>query len=317
MIQQSTCRVGIDIGGTKINIGLVTEDGSILASTRLPSTGARETAAFVDRITTALEALLASQGMRLAQVVQIGVGIPGTVDTQHGIVLFSSNLFGDQPVPLGEAFAQRLGRPVTVVQDSWAAAWAEQCFGAGKPYDSHLCLTIGTGIGCGVILHRRVYAGPMHAAGELGHMPIVWQGRPCSCGKKGCLETYASGTAIRAQALERFPEKLQGSDTRTETIFDMAKAGDADARALIEDCVDKLAYGIALGLDLFSVDTVLLSGGVSVHRELVIDPLEEKVLQYGYPAWSSRHHLRIMPAALGPDAPMVGAAFLTAAEMQF
>lgn len=180
-------RIGIDIGGTKVNIGLMTATGGILASTMLPSEGARDTAAFTDRICTAAEALMTPYGLTWEKIAHIGIGIPGTVDSAHGIILYSCNLFGDQPVDLASHFLRRCGQTVTVVQDSWAAAWAEHCFGAGQGHDSMLCMTIGTGIGCGVILSGKVFAGAMHAAGELGHVPVIRNGRPCGCGRKGCL----------------------------------------------------------------------------------------------------------------------------------
>ena len=169
--------------------------------------------------------------------------------------------------------------------------------------------------GCGVLLEGKILSGAMHTAGELGHTPIVWQGRPCGCGRRGCLEAYASGTAIWTQAMERFPEKLRALPQQTESVFRLAQEGDADALTLIHESVDKLAYGIAIGMDLLSVDTVIISGGICSQKELVIDPLPQKILQYGYPAWAATRTIRVLPARLGSNAPMVGAAFLTLDDM--
>lgn len=303
-------RIGVDIGGTKVNAGILRPDGSILKKCLLSSGGAGNPRAFVDEICSSLRAMLDELNIPLSLVEHIGVGIPGTVDSARGVVEYSCNLFG-RNVPLGDYFEHALGRRVVVVQDSWAGAFAEHLFGAGRGHDDMMCVTIGTGIGCGVVLGGRVFGGAMHTAGELGHTPIIWQGRPCSCGRRGCLEAYTSGNAIWAQAIERFPEKLRGLPQRAETIFDLVYAGDADARRLVQECVDKLAYGIALGMNLLAVDTVIISGGVSVHHDLIIDPLKEKILGYGYPAWTETRTIQIMPAELGADAPMVGAAFLT------
>ena len=156
-----------------------------------------------------------------------------------------------------------------------------------------------------------VFSGAMHTAGEIGHTPIVWQGRPCACGQHGCLERYASGTAILEQALERFPEKLENLPRKAESVFQLAYAGDGDALALIAACADWLAYGLSLAIDLLAVDTVVLSGGVSAHRALLIDPLEARKRAYAYPPWAKNKRLSVLQAVLGAEAPMVGAAFLT------
>ena len=309
-MNNSICRAGIDIGGTKTNIGIISEDGRILSSRAIPSEGASDTPAFVDRICSVLEDLSAQQNMQVQDLTHIGVGIPGTADTEHGVVEYSCNLFGFGHVPLGDFFEKRIGRKITLVQDSWAAAWAEHLFGAGRNVKDMMCLTLGTGIGCGVVLGNKVYGGPMHTAGEIGHTPIVWQGRQCSCGRRGCLETYASGTAIWKQATERFPEKLIGKPQHTQTVFEMAYAEDTDALSLISECVEKLGYGIAVAIDLFAVNTVVISGGLSAHQKLMVEPLEGIIRQYGYPSWSNSREINVCVAELGPDAPMVGAAFL-------
>lgn len=314
MDDSSYYRIGIDIGGTKVNMGLVRENGEVVVNRVISSQGARETARFADRVCAELTAMLDSVSVSMARVKHIGVGIPGTADSAHGIVAYSCNLFGEN-VPLGPLLQERLGRDVVIVQDSWSAAWAEHLFGAGQDCRNMMCVTIGTGIGCGVLLEGKILSGAMHTAGELGHTPIVWQGRPCGCGRRGCLEAYASGTAIWAQAMERFPEKLRALPQQTESVFRLAQEGDAEALMLIHESVDKLAYGIAIGMDLLSVDTVIISGGICSQKELVIDPLPQKILQYGYPAWAATRTIRVLPARLGSNAPMVGAAFLTLYDM--
>ncbi|MDD3212500.1 MAG: ROK family protein [Eubacteriales bacterium] len=308
-------RIGIDIGGTKVNVGLLREDGGIVEHCVFSSAGAAETDSFVDVVCTAVEGLLSRNSIELSQVSHIGVGIPGTANPQKGLVEYSCNLFGED-VPLGDSFSRRLHRDVLIVQDSWAAAWAEYLFGIGRGHGNLLCVTIGTGIGCGVLLNGKVFAGAMHTAGELGHIPIVWEGRPCSCGRRGCLEAYASGSAIWAQALERFPQKLAGRPRCTESVFELIYEGDREARALVDECTDKLAYGLAIALSILSVDTVIISGGLSIHKQLMIDPLREKTLGYGYPSWTRKNSINVLQAQLGSNAPMVGAAFLTLEDMQ-
>ncbi len=308
-------RIGIDIGGTKVNAGIVAEDGSILRKITFPSQGADQPRVFAAQIARQAEAMLAQEGLNLGDIRHIGAGIPGTADTARGIVEYSCNLFGDDQVPLARYFEDLWHREVTIVQDSWAAAYAEYRFGSHRAHEHMLCVTVGTGIGCGVISGGKVFSGAMHTAGEIGHTPIVWQGRPCACGRRGCLERYASGTAILEQAMERFPEKLQSLPPKTESVFLLAYAGDPDALRLIADCVDKLAYGLALMIDILSTDTVVISGGVCEHKALFIDPLQEKIIGYGYPPWARKRQVTVHRARLGSDAPMVGAAFLTPDEI--
>ena len=308
-------RIGIDIGGTKVNAGIVAQDGSILRKLAFPSQGADQPQAFAAIIASKVEELLAQEGLHISDIEHIGAGIPGTADYTRGIVEYSCNLFGEAQVPLAQYFEEIWHRDVTVVQDSWAAAYAEYRFGSNRAHEHMLCVTVGTGIGCGVISGGKVFSGAMHTAGEIGHTPIVWQGRPCACGKRGCLERYASGTAILEQAMERFPDKLRDLPAKTESVFLLAYAGDGDALGLIAECADKLAYGLALMIDILSTDTVVISGGICAHKELFIDPLQEKILGYGYPPWARKRAVTVSRAKLGSDAPMVGAAFLTRDEI--
>ena len=161
-------RIGVDIGGTKVNAGILRPDGSILKKCLLSSGGAGNPRAFVDEICSSLRAMLDELNVPLSHVEHIGVGIPGTADSARGVVEYSCNLFG-RNVPLGDYFEHALGRRVVVVQDSWAGAFAEHLFGAGRGHDDMMCVTIGTGIGCGVVLGGRVFGGAMHTGGELGH----------------------------------------------------------------------------------------------------------------------------------------------------
>ncbi len=310
-------RVGIDVGGTKVMLGLLDSEGTILTTSVMPTPSITAGAeAFVAALCEAMRALLAQGNTTLAQLAGFGVGVPGTVSWQTGVVRYCPNLFGEVQLHMADLFFQALGIRPAVVQDSWAAAYAEYMFGQREQTPDMLCVTVGTGIGCGVILGGKVFGGALGTAGELGHVPIVFGGRPCVCGQRGCLERYVSGTAIYTQAMERFPDKLRGMPPKAESVFTLAYAGDGDALALIAECVDYLAYGLAVTIDLLAVDTVVISGGVSAHKALLIDPLEAKIRAYAYPPWAKAERLRVLPAALGAEAPMVGAAFLTPSHIR-
>ena len=303
-------RLGIDIGGTKVLGGLIDENGQVLDRFRLSSKGYDTPQALAEAIAESIAALLQRHHITLDSIVHIGAGIPGTADSLTGQVVYSPNLFGSS-VPLGDVLEQAIGKRPAIVQDSWAAAYAEYRWGQKQAYDSMCCITLGTGIGCGVIQHGKVFSGMLHTAGEIGHVSIDMNGPLCSCGRRGCLERYASGTGIYRQAQERFPEKLVNRHPGAEAVFDLAYAGDEDALALIRDCVDKLAFGLGTLVNILGCSNIFISGGLSVHEELMIRPLSEAIARYGYPAWSHRIKPLVQKAALGEDAPMIGAAFLT------
>lgn len=306
-------RLGIDIGGTKVLGGLIDEKGHTIDRFRLNSKDYFNPQALAGGIGKAVDHLLNDHGLSLGEISHLGVGVPGTANWQTGTVVYSPNLLGED-IPLGHYLEKTIGVRPTVVQDSWAAAYAEYLFGQRKAYSNMLCVTLGTGIGCGIIQNGKVYSGMLHTAGEIGHVSIDMNGRLCACGRRGCLEAYASGTGIYAQAKERFPEKLKGR-LGAEHVFELAYEGDEDALTLIHESVDRLAFGLGTLVNLIACSNIFISGGLSAHDELMIKPLADTIAAYGYPAWSSRVHPMVQRAALGEEAPMIGAAFLTAEQI--
>lgn len=302
-------RIGVDIGGTKILGGLIDGEGRIHDGFHLKSKAYGNAKELAQAVGAEVKALAKRGGLSLEDVEHFGVGIPGTADQRTGMVIYSSNLFGEN-VPLGSYLEEAVGLRPTIAQDSWCGAWAEYLFGQKKQYPDMMCVTLGTGIGCGIIQKGKVYAGMMHTAGEIGHVSIAADGRRCSCGKRGCLETYASGTGIYAQATEEFPEKLAGRAPGAEAVFELAYAGDAQADALLRRSAAHLAFGLSALIDITGCSIIFISGGLSAHGQYMIDPLPEAIRRLGYPAWSKRVMPRIERAALGENAPLIGAAFL-------
>lgn len=300
--------IGIDIGGTKVNMGLVDEDANILASKIMPTPPGKEPGAVAELVAREALAMAGEAGLSMDGINSIGVGVPGTADTKTGFVTYCPNL-GWSDVPLGGYFMEHLGREVLVAQDARLAAWGETLYGAARGYADSACITLGTGIGCGLVAGGKIYNGGMNTAGELGHMVIIPNGRECACGRRGCLERYCSGTGMLITARERFPQKLTGS-SRTEDIFDMAYAGDPDALKLIEDSVDLLALGVGALVEIMSPGIVVISGGMCTHEKLIIEPLRRKVYGNGYVAWARKRALKIEKAELTRDAPMIGASAL-------
>jgi len=301
--------VGIDIGGTKANIGLVTAAGKVVDKTQVLIAKKLNPEQLIVSICDETRRLMDKNGIMKETVSFFGVGVPGTADTKTGVVEYCPNL-GWEDVPAGTLFKNDLGAEVCVAQDSRLAAWAEYLMGAGRGYQSLICVTLGTGIGAGIIIDGRLFHGAMNTAGELGHTVFEKDGRPCSCGNHGCLEDYCSGTGILQLALELFPEKFANLPHKSETVFQLAYAGDGDMLALIRKVVADLAVGIANAVSLLSPELVIISGGLCQHETLIIEPLRELVYQYGYHSWTRKKRLKIEKAQMGSDAPMIGAALL-------
>jgi glucokinase len=301
--------VGIDIGATKANIGLVTAAGKIIDSARIPVQPASSAEAFIEKLCGAVEQLIEANGLKKDDIRFFGAGVPGTADYKTGVVEYCPNL-GWEDLQVGAMFKKYLAAEVVIAQDSRLAAWAEYLLGAGQKYSSIICVTLGTGIGGGIILDGKIFHGALNTAGEIGHSVFAKDGRPCNCGNHGCLERYSSGTGIIERALEAYPEKFVDRPHKAETVFDLAYAGDADMLELIRCVVEDLAVGIANAVSLLSPEAVIISGGLCAHEDLIVKPLGELVHRYGYYPWVRKKQLKIEKAQMGPDAPMIGAALL-------
>lgn len=307
--------VGLDLGGTMITGLLVREDGHVLARRRraTPKTGGadavlgavRDTAAELIDEATGFPAPPSpgaggEQATRRPAVAGLGFGIPGPIDTDRGVCLFSPNL-GWRDTDVAAYFRQAFDLPVRLDNDVRVATLGEAWLGAGRPFSTFICLTVGTGIGSGVLLDGRLWRGPGFSAGELGHIPV--DSRPeaplCGCGHRGCLEAVASGTAIARDA---------GMASARE-VAEAARRGDGAARLVLERAATHLGLGIATAATLFNPEAVVVGGGVAGAWDL-LGPVVERVVDERTFA-PNRATLRgVFPAALGEDAGAIGAASL-------
>lgn len=300
---------GIDIGGTKANIGIIDEEGKVLISHRLDVIPEESAEALIVRLGITWKELLKSQGYTGKEIRSVGIGVPGTVDSMTGMVEYCPNL-GWEDIPAGILFRKALDTEVIITQDSRAAAWAEYLLGAGRGARSMVCVTIGTGIGCGIVIDGKIFHGAMNTAGELGHTIFSQNGRHCNCGLDGCLERYCSGTGIFERAFESFPEMFDNRPHRAETVFYLARQNNADMLKVIQESVIDLSIGIANLVSILSPEMVIISGGLCEYEDLIIQPLREWVYTNGYHSWSRKKQLQIVKAELGPSAPMIGAGLL-------
>jgi glucokinase len=308
--------LGIDIGGTKVAGGIVAADGTILGTARRATPGA-SVSDTEDAIVAVVEELAAGHD---SELVGVGVGAAGWFDRTGDTVLFSPHLAWRNS-SLRKDLAVRLQRPLWVGNDADAAAWAEYRYGAARGSDLALMITLGTGIGGGIVLDGRLRRGSHGVAGEWGHMRVVPDGRLCACGNRGCWEQYASGTALgqtarevartspaaAAQLLERVdcePDRLTGED-----VARAAAEGDPLALELVTEVGVWLGQGIADLAAVLDPEVVVIGGGVSKLGEMVLAPARDR-LDRALPGRGFRPGPRVVAAELGPQAGMVGAADL-------
>jgi glucokinase len=312
--------VGVDIGGTKVAGGLVTADGAVLHTARRSTPGASP-AETEDAIVAVVAELTA---VAPEPPVGVGVGAAGWFDRSGDTVLFSPHLAW-RNTALRQDLTRRLQLPLWVGNDADAAAWAEYRFGAARGAELALVITLGTGIGGGIVLGGRLQRGAHGVAGEWGHMRVVPDGRLCACGNRGCWEQYASGTALAQTAREiaasspaaaaGLLERVAGraGDLTGEVVAQAAAAGDALARELVAEVGHWLGQGIADLSAVLDPDVVVIGGGVSALGEAVLGPARER-LQRALPGRGFRPGPEVVAATLGPEAGLVGAADLVRTE---
>ena len=305
--------VGIDLGGMSAKSG-VFEDGRLIRKERVDTDPADGAEGVAEKIGALAKNVAAHAGLRFEDVQAIGIGSPGVIDSAAGVVAKWGN-YNWRQVPLARMVADRTGKPVCLTNDANAAALGEAKFGAGANYKDCLLITLGTGVGGGIVLGGKLFEGYRSAGAEVGHMVIQTGGRRCGCGRRGCFEQYSSATALirdtreamesnRASLLWEIAgslEKVDGS-----TAFKAARAGDETARRVVGDYIRYLAEGIANLVNIFRPQAVMLGGGVSNEGEALLVPLKEKVNERIY-VGTEYAPLDILRAALGNDAGIYGA----------
>ena len=306
-------RIGIDLGGTKIAVGIVDEKNHIAASAVNPTRTELGVEQVVDDMAGAVMNALAFSGIDLSECIGIGLGCPGSCDIEAGVVRNAHNL-GWDGVPVCTMLQERLGLSVFLRNDADCAALGEVVAGAAKGSGSALLLTLGTGIGGGLVIGGQIFSGSRGLGGEFGHMCIQMGGELCTCGQRGCWEAYASATALIRQAeaaAAAHPESAlaQCGTPDGRKIFAAAAQGDETAKQVVQQYAEYLGIGLTNLINAFYPETVLLGGGISGAGDALLDPLRDYVSTHffvGNPALLPE--IRI--AALGSDAGVIGAAAL-------
>lgn len=310
--------VGIDLGGTNIAAGVCDEEFRIVGRSEGKTNAPRPVEALcADMARIAGEAVLAA-GLTMDQIEWIGVGSPGAIDPETGEIVYANNL---QLVhaPAARELRRLTGKTVYMENDANAAAYGEAVAGAAKGTRDSVTITLGTGVGGGIIIGGRVFSGWNHFGAELGHMVIVQDGRKCTCGRRGCWEAYASVTGLIYQtklAMIDHPESLMwgqamGDINRVNgrTSFDAMRLGDAPAREVVDRYIEYVACGLANTINIFQPEVLCVGGGISKEGETLLAPVREIAREYDYARYGGRQ-TRIVAAKLGNDAGIIGAAFL-------
>ena len=310
--------IGVDLGGTAIKAGLVDYNGSILIQNSKPTNISRGEASIIGDIKQQIEELLIVQGITIDDIHSIGIGVPGLAVYETGKVIYCTNLLWKN-VELGKELSAYFNKKVFVENDANVAALAESLFGSTRGVPNSVLLTLGTGIGGGIIVNKRIYSGSHSAGSEIGHMIIGENFYDCNCGNNGCFETLASATAIIKYVLHKlqvnnvksYVLELAGNDTgavNAKIIFDAAKAGDDLAIEAVERMCKYLAIGIVNIYNILDPDIISIGGGVSTAGDFLLDKVKERVAKMLFA--SGIKYGEIVLAALGNEAGIVGSAFL-------
>jgi glucokinase len=309
--------VGVDVGGTSIKSGVVDDAGRPLSTASLATEAAKGQEHGLERMCESVLQAVARAGLRLDQVTAIGVATPGTMDIPAGVILDPPNLRPWQNVPVRQYVHARFGVPTAFQNDANAAAYGEYWIGAGRGTRSLVLFTLGTGIGCGIVTQNRILEGEHSHGAEVGHIVIqMMDGRLCGCGRRGCLEAYASATAVvkRAQealtrdgcrsSLHRLPH-AHGELTARD-VFEAAAAGDGLAADLVEETAYSLAVGATNMMHTIDPDVVAFAGGMVAAGEAFLERIRHHVRRLAFPVPADKTLIRY--AVLGTDAGFIGAA---------
>ena len=312
-------RIGVDLGGTNIVSAVVDDNYKIVSKGKAPTNADRPAEEIFDDIAETIFTAVKESCLEMSDIASIGVGTPGSVNKANGLIEYANNL-GFDKVPAYDLLASRTGvKNIYIDNDANCAALGEAVAGAGKGVKSFVAITLGTGVGSGIIVDGRLVTGVNYAAGEMGHMVIAAGGEQCTCGRRGCWEAYASATALirdTKRAMKMNPYTVMwdmvGDDLNEvggRTAFDAMRAGDATAKQVVENYIYYLACGCTNIVNTFQPDMLCVGGGVGNEKETLLVPLRRLVAASRY-SIHAEVQTQIVSALLGNDAGIIGAALL-------
>ncbi|MGC8739297.1 MAG: ROK family protein [Candidatus Hydrogenedens sp.] len=308
--------IGVDLGGTNIKSAIVSEEKRIVVKTSVPTPTQEGPKAIMDAMADVVHELMDKEGLTTQDILSVGIGAPGPMNWQTGIVYSPPNLPGWHNVPLADEMRKRLNVPCYIENDANAACFGEYWLGAGQGCDCIAVLTLGTGVGGGIVVFKKLLRGIDGTAGELGHLKVQRDGRLCGCGSKGCLEAYASVTGMVRTAQEEIEKgkktiltEICHNNIHTITgkmIFQAVEKGDALAREVFHETAVWLGLGIASIVNMLNPERVILCGGMISAGNVLFNPVRETVMKNAFEVPAKR--CEIVPAGLGEDSGVIGCA---------
>lgn len=312
--------VGIDLGGTNIVAGVVDEKYNLVSKASCKTNAPRPEADICDDMASVTRKAVEQANLTMDDIVWVGIGAPGTVNSKTGIVEFLPNL-GYHNWNVAQMMTERLNKKVMVENDANAAAYGEYLAGAAKNAKNAVAITLGTGVGGGIIIDGKIYSGSNYAGAELGHMVIEYNGRKCGCGRKGCWEAYASATGLIQMTREAIEEEndsescmykmIEGDLNKVSglTAFNAMRAGDKSGAKVVDKYISYLACGLVNVINIFQPDVLCIGGGISREGDTLIKPIM-KIVEAERMTKHNDKQTVVCPATLGNDAGIIGAAFL-------
>ena len=314
--------VGIDLGGTNIVAGVVDENYNIISKASTKTNCPRPEKEIADDMAKMALQAVKNANLEISDIEWIGIGTPGIANSATGIIERANNL-GFVNTPMVKYIKETIDKPVFIENDANAAAYGEFVAGAAKEARNAICVTLGTGVGAGIIIDGKIYSGSNYAGAEIGHTVIEVDGAECSCGRKGCFEAYSSATGLirmSKEAMEKNPDSImnkmaqeKGGKVTARTSFDAMRAGDKSAKEVVDKYIKYLAAGITNTINIFQPDILCIGGGVCNEGDPLLLPMKEIVARENYTR-NSKKNAEIVIAKLGNDAGIIGAAFLGNAQ---
>ncbi|MCD6384568.1 ROK family protein [Candidatus Sumerlaeota bacterium] len=315
-IRTKTIAIGVDLGGTNLRAVAINADGQIIERITYPTQAQEGPNVVIKNIVASVRTLLAKIALEDIKIIGVGIGAPGPLNSETGVVIKAPNLPGWENIHLRDIVAKELQLPVRIENDANVAAFAEYWKGAGQNSKVMICLTLGTGVGGGIIIDGNIFRGSHFIGAELGHITIKYDGLRCSCGNKGCLEAYVSATGIVARTIMAIRSgattiltDMVDNDLNTltsELVYQAAVNNDSLAQSIMHETGTLLGIGITSLANIFNPDFVIIGGGVSKAGDMILTPARQEVQKRAMPGIAE--HLKILPAMLGEDAGAIGAA---------
>lgn len=305
--------IGIDLGGTFIKGGIIDLNGKVIYNTKTPTEVNKGSSAVVTNIANLIKTLAEKDGREVCSYKKVGIAVPGMIDDKAGVVVMAGN-FGWKNFPLKQELEKLLPLEIIISNDANVAALGEACFGAGAKYNDSVFITLGTGVGGGIIIDKKIFSGYRSAGAEIGHMIIAYDGEQCTCGNKGCFEAYSSATALIRDTKREMQSNKNSAMWNAggldkvdgKTAFDYYDC-DESAKKVVDNYITMLGVGLVNVANIFRPQVIMLGGGVCGQGEKLVKPLQEYLDKHIF-AGDLGPHVPITIATLGNDAGFIGAA---------